>query len=143
MTKRPLCQQIDSETKNAGLDVVLLRSTVGPHESSDGQVVVKLGPLLMRFVRDRGQDWLELGPGDATSQQFYSFQDVQIALGWKTVEDVLTMTDVEPLEAVLQKVAARWCDIERELAGGADSEGWKRVARASSVRTSAFLRRLR
>jgi hypothetical protein len=112
-------------------------------ETGDGHIIGQVGPLLLRFVRDRGQDWLEVGPTDAKSTQFYSFQDVQIAIGWKTVSQVLDMRDVEPLGDVLQLVVSRWSEITRMLAGGASSLGWKRVTEAADTRGEAFAARLR
>jgi hypothetical protein len=120
-----------------------LAGTVGVDDIDSVHIVGQIGPLRLRFVRDRGQDWLEVGPRDSQPPLFFSFCDVQIALGWKTVSEALDMKDVEPLGDVRSRVAQRWEEITRTLSGDATSPGWNGVAEAAKARGEAFLARLR
>lgn len=124
MTIQSLLQRIEEESKAADLSISDLEVPGGLDDLCDGQVTGRLGPLRVRFVRDRGQDWLELGPADTDPPRFFSLQDVQIALGWKTIAEVLDMRDVEPLGDVPQaccKTLARgfaypsWAGLKRWL----------------------------
>jgi hypothetical protein len=99
--------------------------------------------MAVRFVRERGQDWLEVGPVGAQPPRFYSFQDMQVALGWKTISQVLDMQDVEPLGDVLRLIRNRLSEISRMFSGEASSLGWKRVKKAADERGRAFTERLR
>lgn len=138
-----LLQRVEDESKAAGLTVTNVKTSERPGQAGGDHVVGHLGPLLVRFVRDRGQDWIEFGPADAVPPCFFSFQDVQIALGWKSIDQVLDMQDVEPLSQVLRLVADRWPELVRHLSGGAASVGWERVQRAANARSEAFVDRLR
>lgn len=140
---RSLFQRVENESKAAGLTLTNLQTCGRPGALGDDHVVGHLGPMLVRFVRDRGQDWMEIGPADAEPRCFFSFQDVQFALGWKSIDQVLDMKDVEPLGQVLQLVADRWSELVRHLSGGVASAGWKRVERAADARGEAFAERLR
>lgn len=143
VTFQSLRHRIEAESKDAGLSITNLWGPLGAEDIGDAYITGKLGPLLVRFVRDRGQDWLEVGPMEAEPPTFYSFQDVQIAFGWKTVEQVLDMQDVEPLGNVLKLLASHWSEITRVLSGDASSPGWRRVEKAAEARGEAFVRRLR
>jgi hypothetical protein len=127
----------------AGLSSSDIGGSLGVDDIGDGHITGRLEPLLLRFVRDGGQDWLKVGPTDAKPPGFYSFDDVQIALGWKTVSQVLDMRDVEPLGDVLNLVASRWPEIIRMLSGGSSRVGWKRVEKAAAARGEGFAARLR
>ena len=143
MPTQSLKRRVEAEVLAAGLPIRDLTGSLGADDACDGDLVGQIGPLLVRFVRDRGQDWLEVGPPDAEPPRFYSFCDVQIALGWKTVSQVLDMQDVEPLGDVLKRVASRWAEIVGQLSGGASSLAWRRVKKAADTRGEAFAARLR
>ena len=143
MPTQSLQRCVEAEARVAGLLIRNLTGSLGVDDVGDGDIVGQVGPLLLRFVRDRGQDWLELAPSDTQPARFYSFSDVQIALGWKTVSEVLDMRDVEPLGDVLNRVASRWDEITQLLSGGALSLGWRRVEKAADSRGEAFEARLR
>lgn len=66
----------------------LVRETLDPGSFGDGEVVFRVGPLLLRFIRDRGQDFMDLG-STMDPERFHQFDDVEIAMSWRSVEVVL------------------------------------------------------
>jgi hypothetical protein len=119
-----------------------LNGTLGLDDRIDGHLDARVDPLVVRFVRERGQDWVEVAPAGTPVPAFYSFHDLEIAFGWRTVEDVLGLNDVEPLEDVLRRVVQHWDELRTNLAHPG-SAGWARVAHAASSRGEAFAARLR
>lgn len=143
MSTPTLLQRVNDEVKTAGLRFVRPAEEVARDSAGNEAVVGELGPILVRFVRDRGQDWLELGPSNAEPRRFYSFQDVQVALGWKSCEEVLAMKEVEPLGQILQRITSGWLEITKVFSGEAGALGWKRVEKVARERGEAFAARLR
>jgi hypothetical protein len=138
-----LSNRVQREAKAAGLAIQVVSAPTPAREFGDAVVLATLHPITLRFVRERSQDWLEIAPGGALSGPFYFFDDVEIAQGWRTVDDVLNMRDVEPLGVVLARVALRWRELADSLGGPAESPGWRGVAEAKIVRGKAFAARLR
>jgi hypothetical protein len=62
----------------------------------DAEAVFRVGTLLLRLVRDRGQEFMDLAT-IAAPDKFYQFDDVEIAMGWKTIDEVLAKRELEPL----------------------------------------------
>ena len=143
MKTQPLLAQVEADARAAGLPITNLARTLGPDDLGNCHVTGRVGSLCLRFVRDRGQDWLEIGPTDAIPPRFYSFQDAQIAFGWKSIEEVLDMRDVEPLGDVLKLLANRLAEIARALGDCSSSRVWKQVEKAADARAGAFAARLR
>lgn len=143
MTKSSLLQKVEREAKAVGLQISNLSGMVDNANFGNEIVTGEIRPLSMRFIRDRGQDWLDVGPINATPPRFYSFRDVQIALGWKSIPEILDMREVEPLGDVLKSIASQWQDILTTLSAGPTSFGWKLVEKAAHDRGEAFVARLR
>jgi hypothetical protein len=92
-----LVTQVEEEAKAAGLALRVVAASTPSDSFGDTVVLATLPPLTFRFVRERGQNWLELAPGGALEGPFYFFDDIEIASGWRSIDDVLDKRDVEPL----------------------------------------------
>ena len=61
-----------------------------PEQASFGnsEAVFRIGSVLLRLIRDRGQEFLDLA-SSVEPTVFHQFDDVEIAMGWKSINDVL------------------------------------------------------
>src|SRR6185503_15914041 len=91
---------------DAGLDdAELISSPPGAAPYGDKSTIFRIGPLLLRIVSERGQEFVDLA-SKSTPEKFHQFDDVEIAMGWRSVDEVLAKREPEPIESVLQRVKA-------------------------------------
>jgi hypothetical protein len=69
----------------------------------DGEVVFRVGPLHVRFVRERGQDYVDVGPASSPGD-YRRFGDIEVAMGWKGPGQAWSRSDPEPLPAILERL---------------------------------------
>jgi len=76
-------ERIGALLAEAGLHGALVASRQDDQSFGDAEAIYQVGSLLLRFVRDRGQDFLDIAAVNAPDQ-FHRFDDVEIATGLKT-----------------------------------------------------------
>jgi hypothetical protein len=112
-----------------------------PMGVEDGEVVFRVGPLHVRFVRDRGQDFMDMAPASDPST-YYPFADVELALGWKTAEQIVSADAPEPLSAVVDRLRSDWPELVDAFSSRRVDDTLARLAAASQRRGVAFVERL-
>jgi hypothetical protein len=77
--QRGLASRFEEELRRAGIDAQIVGATVESSSDGDGEVLARLDPMLLRLVRARGQEFVEIG---AVSQPdcFHQFDHLEIAL---------------------------------------------------------------
>lgn len=108
----------------------------------NAEAVFRLGPVLLRFTRDRGQEFIDLGSSLAPAV-YHQFDDVDIAMGWKSIDEVLAKREPEDLGAVLTRVRTHLVMLEEALSGEREHMTRARLERAARERGQAFTSRLR
>jgi hypothetical protein len=98
--------------------------------------------LLLRFVRDRSQEFLDIGMR-AHPTEFHQFDDVAVALGWTSVDCILAKQEPESLDSVLDQLASHFDRVQRELTGTFSELTRARIQRANYDRAAALEKRLR
>jgi hypothetical protein len=127
----------------AGLpDPGVLSATYDSAHFGDAEAVFRIGSLLIRIVRDRGQELLSVA-SSATPTQFHPIEDVEVAMGWKTIEDVLATQEPEQMDLVLSRFAQHFDELAENLSGGHERFTRARIERATRERRQAFIDRLR
>src|SRR5262245_27207216 len=92
---------ITSQLIAAGLSRATLVSSSSDGSSfGDTEVIFKLDALLLRFVRDRGQIFLDIA-SSAAPAEFHQYCDVEVAMGWRTIDQILARREPEAIGAVL------------------------------------------
>jgi hypothetical protein len=142
MSLESLRHRAQAAARASGLALTFAPGPSTADVSSEHEVLGEFGPVLFRFVCERGQDWVELAPAGAPPRRFFFFDDVEIAFGWKTVTEVLDQKEVEPLSSVLTRIAQRW-DTLVEALSAPNAIAWARIAAAAKARGEAFAARLR
>jgi hypothetical protein len=129
--------------ESAGFIGASLQSETPPEAHfGNSQAVFRVGWLLLRFTRDRGQDFVDLA-GCLKPARFYQFDDVEIAMGWATIDHVISKVEPEPLAVVLARLRKGFDDLEKAFAADQESATRKRIERASRLRGEAMIERFR
>jgi hypothetical protein len=136
-----------SRLRQAGIEGAELVGT--PMESKSAATpVFRVGPLLLHFERDRSLDAVSIG-SIAVPNWFYQFCDVEVAMGWKTPDEIVG-GKIERLDQVLAQLTGHINDLNAVFSQESDSprapnssalrrSAWKHLADDSSVRNRSHL----
>jgi hypothetical protein len=134
-----LVQEAIEELRRCGInDPELLRHRYDRENFGDSEAVFKIGRLIVRFVRDRGQRFIYLA-SSSKPDVFYQFDDAHIAMGWKSVEEVVAKQEPEPLHAVVERLADNLASLEDILSESPPNK----MEGAANARREAFMAGLR
>jgi hypothetical protein len=117
----------------AGLDQLdLLAAAYAPETFGNAEAVFRAGTLVLKFMRDRGQDFLYLAAANAPDQ-FHPSDDVEVALGWRTLDDVLAQERVEPIGEVVGLIGARFAELQARFSAAEVERTVCEIERASAA----------
>ncbi|TAK53869.1 MAG: hypothetical protein EPO25_09100 [Gammaproteobacteria bacterium] len=129
--------------RDAGLgEAELISKTPVEEAFGDTAAVFRIGPVRLRFTRERGQEFVDLA-AESEPEKFHQFDDVDIAMGWRSVDEVLARCEPEPIDAVLRRVKANVTTLCDAFSGHQERLTRARVDRAARDRGEAFISRLR
>lgn len=120
----------------------LLSATYDAAHFGDAEATFRVGSMLVRIVRDRGQELLKVASGQ-TPAQFHPIEDVEIAMGWKTIDDVLERQEPEQLVVAISRLAQHFDQLADGLSGERERLTRARIEKATRGRRQAFIDRLR
>lgn len=126
----------------AGIKDAELLSSVGGTGFDDGYILFRVGSLLVRITRDRGQLFLDLGSVHSP-EHFHQFDDVEIAMGWRSIASVLAKTEPEALKPVLTRLREHREELETRMSEAQERLTRARIERAAHDRGEAFAESLR
>lgn len=106
------------------------------------EAIFQMGSLLLRFVSDRGQTHMDVAAVSVPTG-FHQFGDVEIAMGWKTIDQVLAMREPEDLTVVLVRLRANLDTLIDAFSGPRERLTRGLVERARQERGREFSDRLR
>jgi hypothetical protein len=139
----PLVQHATKLLRDAGFNQVeLVKEKYDAQQFGDAEATFRVGSLLLRFQRDRGQDFLDLG-SVSSPEKFFLFDDLDIAMGWKSIEEVLAKSEPESLASVLGRISQNFAQLEEAFSDEREPSTRARVERAARSRGEAFVARLR
>jgi hypothetical protein len=142
MGSSSLPERAERELSDAGFGPATLEREMRDEDQfGNAEAVFSIGSLRFRFLRDRGQEFLELG-SLAEPGRFFLVDDVEVAMGWKAVEQVLTKQCPDDLRDVLARVGAKRKELEHAFSLPNWSDSARRFESAAKKRGELFLRRL-
>jgi hypothetical protein len=131
---------VRDKLEQAGIgDADLVLSEPESMAFGDTAAVFRIAPLLLRFVRDRGQQFVELA-AEAEPGRFHYFEDVSIGMGWRSVDDVMAMP--EPIDAILRRVRTNRDYLNDALSGNQARLTRARIEKAARDRGEFTVRLL-
>lgn len=142
MTAQSFIDYLVNLLSKTGIDgAESIRAISDAKNFGDAEAIFRVGPLVLRFLRDRSQEFLELATNVAPDK-FYQFGDVEIAMGWKTIDEVLAKRELEPLSSVLARLHEHRAEMSEALSSDRESLTRARIERAAQERGKAFVERL-
>ncbi|HLA77817.1 MAG TPA: hypothetical protein VJU18_09595 [Vicinamibacteria bacterium] len=142
MDSSSLREKAENELSAAGLGPAkLARERRDEEHSRNAEVVFSIGTLRLRFVRDRGQEFLDLA-SSAEPERFFLFDDVELAMGWRTIDAVVTKQNPADLRNVLARIKERQDELDHAFSTTHWTHTAGRLESAAKLRGDAFLRRL-
>jgi hypothetical protein len=138
----PFARSVAERLKAAGLvGAEMVSSTPTSSSFGDAEAMFRLGPLILRFVRDRGQDLLDVATATAPDQ-FFLLDDLEVAMGWRTIGEVLAKQDPESLDAILARLGERASELTDALSVVRERATRARIECAARERGEAVIARL-
>jgi hypothetical protein len=134
-------QDIKLELKRTGLTPTRVREGTSDAPSS-GIVFIEIDNLILKIIRDRGQDFVELGPRQQ-AECFHQMVDVEVAFGWRTTEDVLSLQTPDSLSSIFNSIAQHLSELQQAFDLTHGSLNMDRIKLAARRRSQAFALRLR
>lgn len=120
----------------------VIKEDLHPEHFGDGEVVFKVGPMHVRFVRERGQDFVDVSPASAPGE-YHPFGDVEVVMGLKTVDQVWSRPQPEPLPSILQRMRNHYSQLEDAFSSAKTRETVEKLKFTSRRREAAFAHHLR
>lgn len=140
---QPFMQVVRDALVAAGFDRAEEAShTAESDHFGDAEAIFRLGSLLLRFVRDRLQVFVDLGSVTSPTT-FHQFDDVEIAMGWKTIDEVLAKREPDDLVAVLTRIHDYAANLESAFSDDQVRLTRARIERAARDRGEKFVSQLR
>jgi hypothetical protein len=138
-----LAQRVERMLREHGVvSARLISLTPGDPDPGSEMATFELDGLLLRFVRERTEEYLDIGTR-LREDGFHQFDDVAIAFGWTSVREVLNKVEPEPLDDVIRRVAQHLPTLKAELNGPQAEWTRTRIQRANSDRAKARQQGLR
>jgi len=116
----------------------VIYETVHPDHFGDGEVAFEVGPMHVRFVRQRGQDFVDVSPASLPGE-YHPFGDVEVAMGWKTVDQVWSRNEPEPLPSIVERLRTHYPQFAEAFSSTRASETLAKLDVASRRRGAAFV----
>ena len=104
----------------------------------DADAIFRLGPFRLKFIRDHRQEFVELA-SEPVPEKFYQFDDVAMAMGWWSLEDVFGGSEPRPIDEILQHVTSNFALLSDSFSGDRERLTRARVERAGRERTKAII----
>jgi hypothetical protein len=121
---------------------LLSDATQSEQETGGGEANFSWGSLILRLVRDRGQDFVNVASA-ADAEPFFRLDDLGVAQGWRSIESVLARQGPIALVDELREIARHRTELENALAPRHLAATRVAVADACKRREQAFLEKLK
>jgi hypothetical protein len=139
---RSLEQAAAEYLHNAGLDADLIDATRASGPYGDSEAVFKLHSVLIRFVRDRRQEFVDVA-AVGFPERFFQFDDLAIMMGWTSIPDVLAKTKPDEIDVILECIHAHNNEVQRAFSPDQWTKTRSQLEEVENQRGHEFVRRLR
>lgn len=137
----PLVREATARMQESGIvDAEILRERYDPQHFGNAEAIFQIGVLVVRFVRDRGQDFVDLG-SIRTPGKFYQFDDVDVAMGWQAPHDVVDKRRPEPLSSIMERLVRHRAELEHAFSAEHENLMRSQIEKAASARAKVLFGR--
>ncbi len=87
--ENPLVETAKIELNKIGIyDVMLVKESYSSENFGNAEAVFQFRNIIFLFLRDRDQDFLDLGSVH-NPNHYYLFDDVSVIMGWQNLDDII------------------------------------------------------
>lgn len=108
----PFLEKVSEALQRAHVTADLVAEVYPPDAPDDAIITFRAETLLLRFTRRAGQEFLEIACALAPGQ-YYWFADIEVALGWSSLERLLSRSEPPPLEEVINRLAQHLGELKK------------------------------
>jgi hypothetical protein len=131
-------ESIQTRLSEAGLgEAELVSATPESPGWGHTEAVFRIEPFLLRFVLDHKLEFVDLA-SEAEPETFLLLDDVAVAMGWWSLEDIIARSEPEPIGAILQRVKSNFTVLVEAFSAGRESLTRARIKRVNEERTNAL-----
>ncbi len=139
MELNPNAERIEHAFLHFGLvGFRLERQTYCPDVFGDGEVVFADGTLTLRFLFDRGQEFVEVAAVPFLDR-FYSVDDLALGFGWSKLRELIGRKTPAPLERTLEDLYVHMAELRFAFSPTHAADSHIRVQQAAAARREAVL----
>ncbi len=140
--KHPFARSVALRLQAAGLNAQLLSSAPVSASFGNSEATFRWGPLILHFVKDRGQELVDIAMTGAPDR-FFLIDDLDVAMNWRSVDEVLAKRQPEKLDAIFARLADHASELNDAFSGAREPLTRAKLQRAERERGEAFMARLR
>jgi hypothetical protein len=99
--KNPLVEAVELVLGQLGIShAKLIHESYDQQNFGNAEAVFEIGHLRLRFIRDRGQDFVDLGSSTSPGH-YYLFDDVSVMMRWESLNDIVGVDEPISLNKAL------------------------------------------
>ncbi len=138
---KTFARNVLAKLHEAGLrDAEVLSATDDPEAFGNSEILARIDIAVVRITRDRGQEFVDISFDDG--REFFQMDDLEIAMGWETIAQVLARQVPADLGVSVSRFASRRDELKRHFTGSGRQLALARLRRAAADRGRAMLRHL-
>ncbi len=123
-----LLDQISARLTATGIPAQLIEEAYDPSQPHHGTLIFQADCLTLRFTRDHGQDFLDIATALAP-REFYWFGDIEVAMGWGSLERILSRAAAPPIDEVINRLGQHVAELRKAFFKNIDHFTHARIAR--------------
>lgn len=123
-----LHEQIGTRLTAAGIPATLVDETFDPDCPDNATVIFQADCLTLRFTRYNGHDFLDIATALA-EREFYWFGDIEVAMGWSSLERILSRIGAPPVDETINRLGQHFVDLKKLFFKNIDYFTQARIAR--------------
>jgi hypothetical protein len=105
-------QKVSDELQRTKIAADLVSEVYPEAAPADAVITYRTESLLLRFTRRESQEFLEIACALAPGQ-FYWFGDIEVAMGWASLEKMLACSDPPPLCDAMNRLAQHLMELKK------------------------------
>ncbi len=105
-------QKITGEMERTKIAADVVSESYAEDASGDAVITFRTDSLLLRFTRRGTQEFMEMSCSMAPAQ-FYWYGDIEVAMGWASLERILAATEPPPLCDVMNRLAQHLVELKK------------------------------
>ena len=111
------------------------------HAFGNGFAVFNLDAINVRITKDRGRYEVHLGPARGLRRKLHTLNTVEIAMGWRSVEEALEENDLFSLSEAVGRLRNRYDELASAFSLPQRRRTLRVLRRAEKVRAEALMKR--